>query len=310
MRHRLAELAQPFGIRLLTARDSVADVGRESGVRAEGERTLLSTVRANAKRVEESLRVLEELGRLPEINVALNPSDAEKLRYAVYDNEKHLSGRVARTLRAGMIRGLYVVIDRQAAGSRSLVKLASDAIDGGAGVIQLRDKEGARGDVYHVALEMNAVCIEKNALFIINDYADITQAVGAAGVHIGQRDLPLPVLRKLLSIDTIVGVSCENAVDVSRAIEEGADYLAVGAIFPTSQKANHVLVGIEFLRSTRECCGSIPLVAIGGIGPSNAKAVVEAGADAVAVIGSVVMQPDPKQAAADMVLAIQRSEEQ
>ncbi len=209
-----------------------------------------------------------------------------------------------------MIRGLYVVIDRQAAGSRSLVKLASDAIDGGAGVIQLRDKEGARGDVYHVALEMNAVCIEKNALFIINDYADITQAVGAAGVHIGQRDLPLPVLRKLLSIDTIVGVSCENAVDVSRAIEEGADYLAVGAIFPTSQKANHVLVGIEFLRSTRECCGSIPLVAIGGIGPSNAKAVVEAGADAVAVIGSVVMQPDPKQAAADMVLAIQRSEEQ
>ncbi|MBN1153189.1 MAG: hypothetical protein JXA58_08255, partial [Dehalococcoidia bacterium] len=125
MRHGLAELVGPVDVQLVSARDSVADVGRESGLRVGGERDLLSIVRANSKRVEESLRVIEELARISNSGITLDVGVAERLRYAAYDIEKRLSGRVLRVERAARIDGLYVVIDRQAAGNRPVVDLAS-----------------------------------------------------------------------------------------------------------------------------------------------------------------------------------------
>ncbi len=309
MRHDLAEIARPLDIELLTARDSLADVGRESGVRVQGERTLLSSVRANAKRAAESLRVLEELARVPDTGTSITSSSAERLRYSVYDLEKRLAGRITRTHRVDTIRGLYVVVDRQAAGSRSLEDLASEAIDGGAAVIQLRDKVGGCGDVYREAVKLNSLCCEKNVLFVVNDYADVAAVVGAGGLHIGQRDLPLAAVRKLLPIDTVVGVSCKSRDEARRAIDEGADYIAVGSMFPTSYKAGHVLVGLELLGSVRKEAGATPLVAIGGIDLENVASVVQAGADAIAVISAVVMQHDVRGAAAEMVTAIRRAQE-
>ena len=309
MRHALADLARTVDIGLLSARDSVSDVGRESGLRVGGERDLLSVVRANAKRVEESLRVIEELARLSDSGMTLDAATAERLRYACYDLEKRLSGRVVRVERSARVDGLYVVVDRQAAGDRSLVDLAEKAIAGGASVIQLRDKTGERGQVYREAVELSTVCRERDAVFIMNDYCDIAVAVGATGLHIGQQDMPLEAVRRVMPIDAIVGVSCENADHVRRAVSEGADYIAVGAIFSTLQKADHVLAGLDVLRESRELAGSIPLVAIGGINLENVTAVVEAGADSVAVIGAVILQPDVRLAAVRMVEAIQRAKE-
>jgi thiamine-phosphate pyrophosphorylase len=309
MRHALADLAMAMDIRLLSARDSISDVGRESGLRVGGERDLLSVVRANAKRVEESLRVIEEMARLSNSGMTMDAASAERLRYACYDLEKRLSGRVVRVERAARVDGLYVVVDRQAAGERSLVDLAEKAIAGGASVIQLRDKTGERGQVYREAVELSAVCRERDAVFIMNDYCDIAAAVGATGLHIGQQDMPLEAVRGVLPLNAIVGVSCEDAEDVRRAVAGGADYIAVGAIFPTLQKADHVLAGLDVLRQSRELVGSIPLVAIGGITLQNVVGVIAAGADSVAVIGAVILQPDVRQAAAQLVATIQDAKE-
>lgn len=309
MRHSLAELVKASDIRLLSARDSVADVGRESGLRVGGERDLLSVVRANAKRVEESLRVIEEMARLSSSSITLDTATAERLRYAAYDLERRLAGRLVRVESASRVEGLYVVIDRQAAGDRSLVQLTGEAIDGGARVIQLRDKTGERGRVYQEAAELSALCRERDSVFIMNDYCDIAAAVGATGLHIGQQDMPLEAVRRVLPLNAIVGVSCEDVENVRRAVADGADYIAVGAVFPTLQKADHVLAGLDVLRESRELVGSIPLVAIGGINLQNVAGVIDAGADSVAVIGAVILQPDVRQAAAQMVATIRDAKE-
>lgn len=309
MRHSLAELVRSADLQLLSFRDSTSDVGRESGLRVGGQRDLFSVIRANAKRVEESMRVIEEVARLSDAGVAIDVAAAERLRYSSYDVEKRLAGSVVRATRATAVEGLYVVVDRQAAGPRSLVELAAQAIDGGAKVIQLRDKTGTRVMVYREAAELSDLCRRQGVLFIVNDYCDIAAAVGASGLHIGQEDLPLEVVRRILPIGAIVGVSCENVSDVRHATGAGADYIAVGAVFPTEQKADHVLVGLNVLRDARGLVGSIPLVAIGGITTQNVTSVVDAGADAVAVIGAVIMQPDVRRAAAEMVATIQRAKE-
>lgn len=310
-RHELARLAQPLDAQLLSWRDSATDVGRESTLRAGGrDRNLLAVVRANAKRAEESLRVIEELARLPELGACVSPGDIERLRYAVYDIEKRLAGRVLRRERVAGLRGLYVVVDREASRGRALTDVAREAIAGGASVIQLRDKIGGRGEVYRAALELSELCAGSGVLFVMNDYADVAAAVGAAALHVGQDDLPLEVVRKLLSIDTVVGVSCDSTEHVRRALKEGADYIAVGAVYPTLQKENPVVVGVEFVRRARQQAPGTPLVAIGGITLANACEVVAAGADALAVISAVVSQPDVARAAREMVSEIRRSEEQ
>lgn len=309
LRHDLARITMPMGLDLLSARDSIRDVGRESGIRAQGDRTLLSAVRANARRAEESLRVLEEIGRLTDSGVAIDSSGMERLRYSVYDLERRLSGRISRGMRASMVRGLYVVVDRQAIGERSPVEVAGNAIEGGASVIQLRDKVSDRAEVYREAVALNSLCVERDVLFVVNDCADVAIAAGAAGLHVGQRDLPLPVLRTILPIETIVGISCECEEDAVRAVAEGADYVAVGAVFPTAQKADHVLVGLDLLSTVRGRIGATPVVAIGGIGMENVADVMRAGADAIAVISAVTMQPDVRAAASALAEIIQRTEE-
>ena len=275
VRHEIATLIQPLSAQLLSCRDSVADVGRESDLRAgvpAGD--FLAVVRANAKRAEESFRVIEEFARLPEIGSCIRVVDIERLRYATYDIEKRLSGCILRKERAQSVRGLYVVVDRDAAGTRSLLTIASEAIAGGASVIQLRDKTGSKAEVYRAAVRLNALCVEKGVLFVMNDHVDVAAAVEAAAVHVGQDDLPLKVVRGLLPIDTIVGVSCRTEEDVRIAQEDGADYIAVGAVFPTSQKEDSEPLGVDFLKHVRGLIPDIPLCAIGGIGPGNLEEVV------------------------------------
>jgi thiamine-phosphate pyrophosphorylase len=203
------------------------------------------------------------------------------------------------------LTGLYVIIDTQVLGPRDEVDAAREAIRGGAKVIQLRDKQHAKGELLTIAQKLKDLCYKSNTLFIVNDYLDITVAAEADGLHIGQEDLPLSVVRKELPIDKIVGLSTTTLGQAQKAEAEGADYIAVGSIFSSLTKTSANVVGLKHLNQVRKRV-SIPIVAIGGINKDNVGEVMAAGADAAAVISAALTQKDIKSAIRQLVQEIDK----
>jgi len=202
------------------------------------------------------------------------------------------------------IRGLYVIIDPDACRGRDAVDVARRALEGGAAMLQWRDKRREKGLQLPQARAVRDLTREHDALLIVNDHADLSLAVDADGVHVGQGDLPVAVVRKLVPPDFVVGCSTNN-LDEARAAEvAGASYIAVGAIFGTASKEPERTrtASPERLREVKAAIGT-PVVAIGGINASNIGQVLAAGADAVAVISAVCAADDPKAAAAELVRA-------
>ena len=295
MRHEL--LSEHFSLQkeLLSARDSADDVAafaEEEMRRAD----LPAIVTANARRVAESLRVLEEFYKLPQsyTNLDLDPERFKKARFTLYELERALTGKILRCHKR--IEGLYVIIDPEALGGGDVGEVCRQAIRGGAKAIQLRDKKRSRAEVLAEAQKLKQVCTQYDVPFILNDYLDIALASGADGLHLGQGDLPVSVARRLLPIDNILGCSTTTLKEALQAEADGADYIAVGAIYHTPSKAGAIVVGLERLRRIREAV-SLPIVAIGGIDGKNAPEVVEAGADAIAVIGAILGAEDVEGAA-------------
>lgn len=279
-------------VSLLSARD--VDGDRAAFLDTEAERSrasLVSVLEANAKRVQESLRVLEEMGKLVPLGAAF-----KELRFALYEVERDMASRLLRQEIAAGIRGLYVIVDGQAIGGRLELDVARAAIAGGARVIQLRDKVREKGLLLPVALDLRALCRQAGVIFIINDDVDLALACEADGVHLGQKDLPVSVARRQLPIDALVGCSTNNPEEARRAQEEGADYVGVGALFVTSSKSDTRPASLQVLADVRRAV-SLPVVGIGGINRENAAQVAAAGADAVAVIGAVCSAEDPEAAA-------------
>ena len=190
---------------------------------------------------------------------------------------------------------LYVVLDRGAAGDRDLVPLLDAVLAGGCRVVQLREKIMPLSDLYPVALALRRRCREAGCLFIVNDRVDLALAVEADGVHVGHDDLPAREARRLLRPGMILGVSTHDESQARRARDDGADYVAVGSMFPTGSKTGFRLVGPDLLRRVRPEI-PVPLVAIGGITVDNVAEVIRAGADAVAVISAVCAASDPAAA--------------
>ena len=190
---------------------------------------------------------------------------------------------------------LYVVLDRGAAGDRDLAPLLDAVLAGGCRVVQLREKIMPLSDLYPVALALRRRCREAGCLFIVNDRVDLALAVEADGVHVGQDDLPAREARRLLRPGMILGVSTHDESQARRARDDGADYVAVGSMFPTGSKTGFRLVGPDLLRRVRPEI-RVPLVAIGGITVDNVAEVIRAGADAVAVISAVCAASDPAAA--------------
>ena len=291
MRHDLLPGDSKFQLTLLNARDSEGDVtafSKEKMTRVD----LSDVIAANARRVAESLRVLEEVSKLPDSG--LDPMKFKRARFNMYTIARTLSGKVAR--REKRIAGLYVVIDREALGERDEVKSCQQAIRGGANIIQLRDKLQDKPRLLDSARRLKDVCAESNVTFIMNNDLDIALACDADGLHIGQGDLPVPAARRLLPIDKLIGCSVATAEEARNAEAEGADYIAVGSIYPTRSKADATVVGLKRLRQIRKAV-SLPIVAIGGIDAGNARDVIDAGADAVAVISAVLGAKDIEKAA-------------
>ena len=148
--------------------------------------------------------------------------------------------------------------------------------------------------------QLRKLCAEHNVLFIVNDYLDLALATDADGLHLGQNDLPIKVARKLLPIDKILGCSTTTVAQAITAEAEGADYIAVGSIYPTTSKEAAKVVGLEMLRQIRQAV-TLPLLAIGGINKDNAAEVMAAGADSVAVISAVLQAEAPEEAARQIV---------
>jgi thiamine-phosphate pyrophosphorylase len=200
---------------------------------------------------------------------------------------------------------LYVILDREVAGGRDLRDLLGAVLAGGCRLVQLREKALSMADLWPLARDLRERCRQAGATFIVNDRADLALALDADGLHVGQDDLPATAARRILRPGMVLGVSTHDASQADRAVRDGADYVAVGSMFPTGTKASFQLVGPELLRRVRPQV-PVPLVAIGGIAADNVPAVVEAGADAVAVISAVCAAADP-EAATRRLLALLRA---
>lgn len=201
---------------------------------------------------------------------------------------------------------LYVVLDRTAAPGRNLVELLDAVIAGGCHMVQLREKSWPSGQILPLAERLRARCRDAGVTFIMNDRVDLAVAVEADGVHLGQDDLPPRHARPLLRPGMILGVSTHSVEQARRAQADGADYVAVGAMFPTRTKADFELVGPALVRTVRSEI-RVPIVGIGGITPENAGDVIRAGADGVAVISAVCGAADPIATSAHFIDAIRRA---
>lgn len=192
---------------------------------------------------------------------------------------------------------LYVITDAKLAGGRSHREVIQAAIAGGATVVQYREKEGSTRRLIEEARALRELTRLAGVPYIVNDRVDIALAVDADGVHVGQDDMPAAMARRLMGPGKIVGVSATNLEEALQAERDGADYIGAGPVFATPTKPDAAPpMGLEGLA---EICRrvSIPVVAIGGINEGNAAAVIEAGADGVAVVSAVVAAPDVAAAA-------------
>ena len=194
---------------------------------------------------------------------------------------------------------LYLVTDRMLMSTKTLGEAVEQAIAGGCTLVQLREKEISSLDFYVLASEMKKITDIYGIPLIINDRIDIAMAVGAAGVHTGQKDIPADIVRQVMGKDMLLGVSAASVAEAVNAAKAGADYLGVGAMFPTGTKPDAGFVSMEELGKIRRAV-DIPIVVIGGISKENATLFQPMGIDGLAVASAVIAQPDIKKSAADL----------
>ncbi|HSF05146.1 MAG TPA: thiamine phosphate synthase [Methylomirabilota bacterium] len=198
---------------------------------------------------------------------------------------------------------LYVILDRTAARGRDLTDILESTIAGGCRMVQLREKEWPSGRLLALAERLGARCREARVTFVVNDRLDLALAVAADGVHLGQEDLPPRVARPLLRPGMLLGISTHSVEQARAAQTAGADYVAVGAMFPTATKPDFELVGPDLIRKLRAEIRA-PLIGIGGITHDNVGEVIRAGAAGVAVISAVCAADDPERATRRFLEAI------
>ena len=280
-------------------RNTIGDVGTVVRTGVEPARAVpLDVVRANCKRVEESLRTLEEFGKLidPEPMAAL-----EKLRYAFYTLERAVLTVAGSRERLANCR-LYLLVTERLCRHR-LAETVRGALQGGVDCVQLREKGISDRQFIATARQVRHWTRDAGALFIVNDRPDIAVLVGADGVHVGQDDLPVCEARRIVGPDRLVGVSTHTIEQARPAVLDGADYLGVGPVFPSGTKEFAQLAGLEFVRQAA-AEAALPWFAIGGITAENVGAVVAAGGRRVAVSGAICGAEDAAGAARQLRAAL------
>ncbi len=289
---------------LISARDSHDDVGLDIHVETEGCRTgRAGIIKANMKRSQEAMRVLEEFGKLNDKETGCR---IKALRYQVYELEQIVLQAVGRNKN---ICGLYLILDYGLLGEkiwdRDYVK---GIIAAGVGVIQLRVKniqntQNMPDSRLIILADMLRQITDEAAIpLIINDRIDIALATGADGVHLGQDDLPIDVARNLMG-NKIIGISTHSLAQARQAAEDGADYIGIGPVYSTTTKPDVNPIGCEIIH---EICKtiSLPIVAIGGINEDNLAQVLETGVQRIAVVSAVLKASDPAAVVRRMALHI------
>ena len=191
---------------------------------------------------------------------------------------------------------LYAVTDRHWLGERTLYEVVRDSLDGGVTFLQLREKNLDEDSFYEEAVRLQAMAREYNVPFVINDNVEIAVRMNADGVHVGQDDMEAGNVRALIGPDKILGVSAQTVEQAVLAEQQGADYLGVGAVFPTGSKDDAVDVPLETLKAICEAV-SIPVVAIGGITKENTPKLAGSGICGIAVISAIYAQKNIREAA-------------
>lgn len=189
---------------------------------------------------------------------------------------------------------LYAVTDSAWVGRQSLAQQVESALKGGVTCVQLREKSLNEADFLKEALEIKALCKQYGVPFFINDNVDVAIRCGADGIHVGQEDTQAAQVRKLVGEHMMIGVSVHSVEEALQAVENGADCLGVGAMFPTATKPEASAVPLDVLRDICQAV-SVPVVAIGGIGKANLPQLSETGVDGVALVSAIFAAEDIEQ---------------
>lgn len=202
---------------------------------------------------------------------------------------------------------LYLVTDSAMCAEQGVETVVAEAVAGGVTLVQLREKRAGTRDFVQLAGRLKTLLAEQNVPLLINDRVDIALAVGAAGVHVGQTDMPVPDARRLLGPDAIIGLSMDLDEQVVEAEALDVDYLGLGPVFPTMTKADHSeVLGVEgFLR--RRSMSGHPCVAIGSVTAASVPELMRAGADGVAVVSAICKAENPRRAAHELRQAVEAS---
>ncbi len=200
---------------------------------------------------------------------------------------------------------LYAVTDRHWLGNQTLFDQVKEALDGGATCIQLREKQLDDKTFLQEAIEIQKLCKQYQVPFIVNDNVEIAKDMHADGIHVGQSDMEALDVRKALGNDVILGVSAQTVEQAKKAEAHGADYLGVGAVFPTGSKDDADDVSHETLKAICEAV-SIPVIAIGGITQDNVKELAGSGIVGIAVISAIFAQQHITQATKDLKQATEQ----
>jgi len=194
---------------------------------------------------------------------------------------------------------LYLVTDRDLMSTPTLEEAVEQAIMGGVTLVQLREKHASSLEFYQTALRVKKITDSYNVPLIINDRVDVALAVDADGVHVGQSDLPAARVREILGPDKILGVSASSLKEALKAVEDGADYLGVGAMFATGTKTDADITTIEELKRIRQAV-SVPIVVIGGINKQTLPLFAGTGIDGIAVVSAIIAAADVEKAAREL----------
>ena len=292
LRHAVRQAVAPWSGELLTARDTDGDVGRTVTTPTEVTRgSLPETAWANWKRVEEGLRSLEEFAKLLDPLIALK---AKQLRYRLYELESHFA-RGGNVLRHRLAAAqLYVIVDGGQDENDFCCRCRA-IVEAGAHIIQLRDKQLPDRQLWQRAESLREITEQKETLFIVNDRPDVALAVRADGVHVGQTELPVPVVRRLAGWDRLVGLSTHDLDQLHEAVSLGADYVGCGPTFPSPTKTFTEFAGLSFLEQATRTT-SLVAFAIGGITLDNLPRVLATGIRRVAVSSAIWKADDPAEA--------------
>lgn len=298
LRHRLAAALRRLPAdELLAQRDTLADVGTTVSFDAESRRPdLASVVTANAKRLQEALRTLEEFGKVVDPPMA---AEVEQLRYQSYTLERALANTTASQRRLEAAR-LYVLVEGRehlAAFEELIRALVCSGVD----MIQLRDKRLADAELLARARRLRALTRGTSTLFIMNDRADLARLTEADGVHVGQDELTVGQARAIAGAGALIGVSTHSLEQARKAVFDGANYIGVGPVFASQTKsfALDALRGVDLLRAVQAEV-ALPAFAIGGIDRGNLTQILAAGFTRVAVSAAVTGATDPCQAAREL----------